>query len=42
MSALEAGDVDLIDPAPATLFEQLSANPDWSWWRARARTGAAW
>ena len=24
----EAGDVDLIDPAPATLFEQLSANPD--------------
>src|SRR5215207_8984902 len=28
VSALEAGDVDLIDPAPATLFEQLSATPD--------------
>lgn len=28
VSALEAGDVDLIDPAPATLFEQLAANPD--------------
>lgn len=28
VSALEAGDVDLIDPAPATLFEQLVANPD--------------
>ena len=27
-SALEAGDVDVIDPAPATLFEQLSGNPD--------------
>jgi peptide/nickel transport system substrate-binding protein len=27
VSALEAGDVDLIDPAPATLFEQLSATP---------------
>ncbi len=28
VSALEAGDVDLIDPAPATLFEQLAGNPD--------------
>ena len=28
VSALEAGDVDLIDPAPATLFEQLSGTPD--------------
>ena len=28
VSALEAGDVDLIDPAPATLFEQLASNPD--------------
>lgn len=28
VSALEAGDLDLIDPAPATLFEQLVANPD--------------
>jgi peptide/nickel transport system substrate-binding protein len=28
VSALESGDVDLIDPAPATLFEQLAANPD--------------
>ncbi len=28
VSALEAGDIDLIDPAPATLFEQLAANPD--------------
>lgn len=28
VSALEAGDVDLIDPAPAALFEQLVANPD--------------
>ncbi|HYO29270.1 MAG TPA: ABC transporter substrate-binding protein [Thermomicrobiales bacterium] len=27
-SALEAGDVDVIDPAPATLFEQLAGNPD--------------
>lgn len=28
VSALEAGDVDLIDPAPATLFEQMAGNPD--------------
>jgi peptide/nickel transport system substrate-binding protein len=28
VSALEAGDVDVIDPAPATLFEQLNGNPD--------------
>ena len=28
VSALEAGDVDVLDPAPATLFEQLSSNPD--------------
>lgn len=28
VSALEAGDVDLIDPAPAALFEQLVSNPD--------------
>jgi peptide/nickel transport system substrate-binding protein len=28
VSALEAGDVDLIDPAPAALFEQLVGNPD--------------
>jgi peptide/nickel transport system substrate-binding protein len=28
VSALEAGDVDLIDPAPATFFEQLAGNPD--------------
>lgn len=28
VSALEAGDIDLIDPAPATLFEQLVSNPD--------------
>jgi peptide/nickel transport system substrate-binding protein len=28
VSALEAGDVDLIDPAPAALFEQLAGNPD--------------
>src|SRR5918997_6797646 len=27
VSALEAGDVDLIDPAPATLFQQLSETP---------------
>lgn len=28
VSALEAGDIDVIDPAPATLFEQLNSNPD--------------
>jgi peptide/nickel transport system substrate-binding protein len=28
VSALEAGDVDLIDPVPAQLFEQVSNNPD--------------
>ena len=28
ISALEAGDIDLLDPAPATLFEQLRSNPD--------------
>ncbi len=28
VSALEAGDVDVLDPAPATLFEQLASNPD--------------
>ncbi len=28
VSALEAGDIDVVDPAPATLFEQLSGNPD--------------
>lgn len=28
VSALEAGDVDVVDPAPAALFEQLAGNPD--------------
>jgi peptide/nickel transport system substrate-binding protein len=28
VSALEAGDIDVLDPAPATLFEQLASNPD--------------
>ncbi len=27
-SALEAGDIDLVDPAPATHYDQLAANPD--------------
>ncbi|MCC6314376.1 MAG: hypothetical protein IT337_10225, partial [Thermomicrobiales bacterium] len=28
VSALEAGDIDVVDPAPATLFAQLKDNPD--------------
>lgn len=28
VSGLEAGDLDVIDPLPATAFEQLSSNPD--------------
>ena len=41
VSALEAGDVDLIDPAPATLFQQLPRLRTWSWSKVRARAGAA-
>lgn len=28
VSGLEAGDLDIIDPAPATAFEQMEGNPD--------------